>query len=150
MKKLHLEKLINAPRQKVWENIVNEAPYKEWAAEFMPGSTFEGSWEKGAKIQFVSKNEQGELEGMSSEIADNRPQEFISIKHVGFIKNGIEDTTSEEVKKWTPSYENYTLTEQDGKTLFALDMDVAEDYEEMFKEMWPKAMDKLKEISERA
>ncbi len=149
MKKLHLEKLINAPRQKVWENIVNDQPYRQWTAVFMPGSFFEGSWEKGAKIQFLAKNDKGELEGMTSEIAENRPFEFLSIKHLGFVKNGVEDTTSEEIKKWTPSHENYTLSEEDGKTLFALDMDVADEEEEMFKEIWPRALEKLKEISEQ-
>lgn len=35
---------------------------------------------------------------MTSVIAENKPLEFISIKHVGYINNGIEDTESPGVK----------------------------------------------------
>ncbi len=151
MKKLHLEKVINAPRQKVWENIVNDEPYREWVGAISPGvsSHFEGSWEEGAQIKFVGTNEEGKLEGMSSEIAENRPNEFVSIRHVGVIMNGIEDRESEQAKKWTPAYENYTLSEEDGKTTFTLDLDIDEEFEDMFREMWEKGLEKLKEISER-
>jgi hypothetical protein len=37
---------------------------------------------------------------MVAEIAENRRNEFISIRHLGFIANGIVDTTSEVVKAW--------------------------------------------------
>lgn len=47
---------------------------------------------------------------MTSEIAESRKPEFISIKHLGVVLAGKEDTTSEEAKKWAPAYENYTLT----------------------------------------
>jgi len=63
--------------------------------------------------------------------------------------NGIEDTTSEEIRKWAPAFENYTLEElEEKKTLFKLDMDATEEYYDMFLEMWPKALTKLKEVSE--
>lgn len=58
---------------------------------------------------------------------------------------GVEDTESEEAKKWTPAFENYTLSETDGKTKIEVDLDTNEEYAEM----WPKALEKLKEISER-
>jgi uncharacterized protein YndB with AHSA1/START domain len=149
MKKLHFETVINASRDKVWYNIVNEKPYMEWTAMFMPGSSFEGSWDKGAKIRFIARNEEGKIEGMTSEIAENKPYDFISIRHLGVIQNGVEDKESEEVKKWTPSYENYTFIETGDKTRFVVDMDVEDSYAEMFSDMWPKALKKLKEISER-
>lgn len=87
---------------------------------------------------------------MVARIRENRPYEFVSIEHLGILKDGIEDTTSDEVKKWTPAFENYTFTEKDGGTEVSVDMDIAEEYADMFKEMWPKALLKLKEISERA
>ena len=152
MRKLHFELLINASKEKVWESIITDASYREWTKPFSPDSNesyFEGGWEKGSKIRFLSKDENGETMGMLAEIAENRKYEFISIKHIGMIMNGVEDTESEEVKKWTPAVENYTLSVVGGKTKVVVDLDTNEEYAEMFEEMWPKALEKLKEVSER-
>ena len=56
----------------------------------------------------------------------------------------------EEVKKWAPSFENYSFIETDGKTEVIVEMQVDASYAETFKEMWPKALNALKELSERA
>lgn len=152
MRKLHFELVINAPKEKVWESIITDASYREWTKPFSPNlneSYFEGGWEKGSKIRFLSKDENGEMMGMLAEIVENRKYEFISIKHIGMIMKGVEDTESEEAKKWTSLFENYTLSEQGGKTKVEVDLDTNEEYAEMFEEMWPKALEKLKEIAER-
>ena len=86
---------------------------------------------------------------MISEIAESIYPEFISIRHLGYIIMGVEDTTSDAVKKWAPSYENYTLSKiGDDLTEFKLSMDVVDEWYDMFLEMWPKAMAKLKEVAE--
>lgn len=148
MKKLHESIKINAPIQRVWWAIIDKKLYEQWAETFMKGSTFEGGWNKGDKIKFIGPNEDGTISGMISEIAESNFPTFISIRHVGMIFNGVEDTTSDQIKAWTPAYENYTLKEENGVTEFVLDMDSNEEYYEMFKEMWPKALAKLKEIVE--
>ena len=93
--------------------------------------------------------ETGEEGGMVAVIAENRPYEFISIKHIGMINNGVEDTTSEEATKWTPAYENYTFKEKDGRTEVLVKIDIEEEYHEIFEEMWPQALQRLKELSEK-
>lgn len=45
--------------------------------------------------------------------------------------------------------ENYTFKNKDGKTELLVDMDINDEYKEMFEDMWPKALQKLKEISEK-
>ena len=50
---------------------------------------------------------------MSSRIKTSRKYEFVSIEHLGLVKNDVEDTTSDEVKKWTPPFENYTFIAKD-------------------------------------
>lgn len=90
------------------------------------------------------------MDGMFSRIKENDKYKFVSIEHLGMIKNGVVDTTSEEVKKWTPALENYTFTEKDGKTEVKIEMDVAEEYESMFEEMWPKALKALKSLCEKS
>lgn len=150
MKKINLSIHINAPVEKVWNSIINDESYRKWTSIFCPGSYFKGDWSKGSKILFLGPNpETGEEGGMVSEIAENIPHKYISIKHNGVINNGVEDATSEEVKKWTPSYENYSFEEKDGGTLFTLDMDSTDEYYDMFMETWPQALEKLKEVAER-
>ena len=141
--------MINASQQKVWDAIVNDTKYRLWAAAFQPGSFFEGGWNKGDSIRFIGINDEGQKEGMISEIAESNYPEFISIRHIGYIIKGIDDTTSDAVKKWAPSYENYTFSKiDDDRTEFKLSMDVTDEWYDMFLEMWPNAMDKLKEVAE--
>jgi len=149
MKKLHEEIVIDAPRQKVWETIINKDTYEKWTKPFDENSTYEGTWQKGETLRFLGPEEDGTRSGMISKIAEMRQPEFISIKHVGMIDHDKEMLDGPEVEKWAPSSENYTLTElNDGKTKFELDMDVEDEYQEEFNDMWPKALEILKELSE--
>lgn len=149
MKKINLVITINAPREVVWDAIVNDAKFRLWTSAFQESSYFEGGWNKGDTIRFLATNEKGEKEGMVSEIAESIYPEYISIKHLGYIVNGVDDTTSEEIRKWAPAYENYALEKfEENKTLFKLDMDAADEYFDMFMELWPKALAKLKKVSE--
>ncbi len=149
MKKLNLEKEINNSPENVWDSVVNKTKYNRWTSAFQETSHFEGGWNKGDKIRFLGFNAEGQKMGMVSEIAESRFPEYISIKHLGNILNGVEDYTSDEVKKWAPSFENYTFEKlSDKKTLFKLDMVVPEDYYDMFMQMWPNALNLLKQVSE--
>lgn len=149
MQKLHYSIDINAPVQKVWDTMLQDETYRQWTSAFNEGGYFRGSWEKDSKIEFVGLDQQtGTESGMLSRIAENRPHEFISIEHIGIINNGIEDITSDEAKKWTPAFENYTFTEKDGITTLEIDMDSLEENAEMFNQMWPLGLQKLKELSE--
>ena len=151
MKKLHFSILINAPKERVWHTMLDDKSYREWTTAFNEGSYYKGSWEKGSKILFLGPDpESGEEGGMVSRIAENKPYEYISIEHLGIVHNGVEDTTSEEAKKWAPAFENYTFNEKDGKTEVLVDLDVDEKEAEMFSKMWPEALKKLKGIAERS
>jgi uncharacterized protein YndB with AHSA1/START domain len=156
MEKLHFSIEINAPKEKVWDTMLDKETYKLWTEAFAPGSDFQGDWNKGSKILFVAPGENGQLGGMVSRIKENKKYEFISIEHLGVINNGKEDTTSQAVKGWAGALENYTFSERspsdkenNGKTELLVDMDSNEEYSEMFEGMWPKALQKLKELSEK-
>ncbi len=148
MKKLNFSIVINAPKEKVWHSMLDDKTYRIWTEAFSPGSHFKGNWEKGNKILFLGPGENGEMGGMVSRIKENKLYQFISIEHLGEVKNGIEDTTSEAIKKWAGALENYTFNEKNSTTELLIEMDSIEEYEEMFKDMWPKALQKLKEIAE--
>lgn len=150
MQKIHFSIHINAPREKVWDIILGKVSYSQWASAFSPGSYFKGSWEEGSKILFLGQNPDGSGEGgMVSRIKENRPHEFVFIEHLGTISNGVEDTTSEEAKKWSKSYESYSFVDKDGGTEVSVDMNTLDEYKNMFEEMWPKALQALKELAEK-
>ncbi len=131
--------------------MLGDATYREWTASFCPGSYYVGSWDQGAEIKFLGPDEKGNPDGggMYSRIKENRLHEFVSIEHLGIITNGVVDTTSEEVKKWAPSFENYTFVDKDGGTDVLVDMDINDEHKAQFEDMWPKALQKLKEVAER-
>jgi uncharacterized protein YndB with AHSA1/START domain len=148
MKNLKLDILIDASRETVWDSVVHPAKYRQWTTAFTEGSYFEGGWNKGDKILFLA-NRENKISGMLSEIAESRFPEYISIRHLGQITNGVADTESEEVKKWAPMYENYILEKADeNSTRFCVEMDLPDEFYEMFLEMWPKALILLKKVSE--
>lgn len=150
MPTLHFSIQINAPKQKVWDIMLADATYRAWTEPFHASSYYQGDWSEGSKMLFLGPNDDGTTSGMVSRIETNRLYEFISIEHRGEMQNGVEDTTSERVKKWAGAHENYTFTEKAGVTevVVDLDMDIEGEFAEMFKNMWPKALNTLKEIVE--
>ncbi len=148
MEKLHQSIFINASPEKVWNTMLGKETYSQWTKAFDPTSRFEGDWSEGSKILFIGNSEEGEM-GMVSRIAENRLHEYISIEHLGILKDGVEDTESEEAKKWSPAFENYTFTPKDGGTELTVDQDIETDMKEMFKKMWTEALELLKELAEK-
>ncbi len=147
MKKLHYKIDIQAPKEKVYEKMIGAETYRLWTAEFNPTSHFEGSWNKGDKIRFIGISEEGKKQGMLAEIAENIPNEFISIRHYGLVEGDIEITEGPEVESWTPAFENYSFSENNGITTVLVEVDTNENYADYFDQTWPKALNKLKEIS---
>lgn len=138
---------INAPGQKLWNTMLQQETYRIWTAEFCEGSYYEGSWEQGAKIRFLGPDGTG---GMTSVIAENRPYQFISIRHLGIVKNGVEDTESADAKAWASAYENYTFEERGGVTKLKVDiLAVPAVFEQYMTDTWPKALEKLKALCEQ-
>lgn len=145
MKKQEFKILIDAPREKVWDVITGKDTYSQWTAPFAEGSTAETDWKKGSRALFVN----GEGDGMVSEIAENIPYEFLSIRHLGMITKGVEDLDSEEIKKWSGSMEDYRLRDVGGKTEWKVEMDTAAAWEDYMNETWPLALQKAKELAEK-
>jgi hypothetical protein len=64
------------------------------------------------------------------------------------VKNGVEDTESMEGKGWAEALESYTIREENGSSNLTAEMDVTDEHKSYFEETWPKALSKLKEITE--
>jgi len=143
---------INAPVKKVYDvmlGISNKSTYEQWTALFNPTSTYDGSWIKGSKILFIGTDEKGDKGGMVSEIFNNIPNSFISIRHYGLLKGNVEIIEGPEVEKWANGFENYTFEEENGTTTVTVDLDTTEEFLDYMNQAYPKALEKLKEICEK-
>lgn len=152
MEKLHFSTDIQAPAEKVYNAMLglkDIKTYQQWTAPFNPTSSWEGSWDKGSKILFVGVDENGKRGGMVSEVVENKPNEFVSIRHYGFLDGNTEITSGEEVEKWAGGHENYSFKENNGVTTVNVEMDSIEEYVDFFKKTYPKALEVLKETVEK-
>ena len=151
MKQLQFKIEIQATAQKVYETMLginDKKTYEHWTSAFNPTSTYEGSWDKESKILFVGCDENGKKGGMVSKVVENEPAKYVSILHYGFLDGENEITTGEEVEKWAGGHENYSFQENNTITTLTVDIDTIDDYLDYFNKTYPKALEKLKEISE--
>ena len=99
MSSIHYAITIKAPKEKVWNTMLQQETYRIWTAEFGEGCYYEGSWEQGKKIRFLGADGSG---GMTSVIAENQPYRYLSIKHLGVVKDGIETRKARNQKRGRP------------------------------------------------
>ena len=84
MQKIKLSIDIQAPKEKIWDVLLEHNTYRQWASVFHPGSYAEGDWQQGSKVFFKTP----EGDGMVSLVNIHTPCEIISFKHLGVLKNG--------------------------------------------------------------
>lgn len=144
MEKLNFSVNINTTKEKVWNILWEDASYRIWTSPFCEGSYAVSDWNEGSKVLFLSPGGSG----IVSKIAVKRPNEYMSFEHLGEVKNGVEDTSSEQVKQWQGSMENYTLESTVNGTLLTVDMDTSEGFKDYLLKAWPQALQKLKELAE--
>ena len=64
------------------------------------------------------------------------------------VKENKKLPPDEETKKWAGSKENYYLRGSGDETELTVELDIADDHEQFFKDTFPKALDKVKELAE--
>ena len=111
MEKLRYSVTINAPVQDVWTTMLNDATYREWTSVFNSDSSYEGDWSQGSEIRFLGPDGDGSLAGMIATVEENRPNELISLRYIGQIVNGEDDTTSEAAKAFMGAHEKYAFSD---------------------------------------
>ncbi|NZA26244.1 SRPBCC domain-containing protein [Luteimonas sp. SJ-92] len=135
---------IAAPASRIYQVLVGPGTYGQWTSAFGEGLYFEGPWEEGQRIRFLTSSGHGVL----SEIAENRAGERLSIRHLGYIDDdGVEDTSSEAIRAWAPAYENYLFTATPQGTRLTVEQDMTDDFASMA-DTWPKALERLKALCE--
>lgn len=145
MEKIRFAVTINAPREKVWSILWTDETYRAWTSVFSEGSRAITDWKKGSKVLFTD----GSGSGMVSRIDDLIPNEFMSFQHLGELKDGVEDTTSERVQQWAGGRENYTLNKVGDTTELVTELDIPDEFKDYFTDAFPKALAKVKELSEQ-
>ena len=143
-KTLEFKISIDPPRSVVWDTMLGDETYRQWTLPFCDGTYFEGSWEEGSKILFLAPNG----DGMVAEIAESRPPEFVSIRHLGEIQGGKEDTTSDAVRAWAPAHENYSFAETNDGTELTITIETLPDFEPYMHDTYPKPLKLLKQLCE--
>lgn len=137
---LNFSETINAPKEKVWDSLWNDANYRKWTSAFSPGSFAETDWQEGSPVKFLSPSG----DGMYSLIEKKVPNEEMIFKHLGEIRNGVEAPG-----EWAGARESYRLKENNGVTELTVSMDSTEDFQSYFQETFPKALALVKQISEQ-
>jgi len=151
MKRLQFSTTIQAPAITVYRAMLgldDISTYEHWTAVFNPTSTYKGSWDKGSKIHFVGTGEDGTTGGMVSQIEENIPGKFVSIRHIGLLNDDIEILSGPEVEPWAGGLENYNFEENAGATTVTIALDTTPEHESYFSESSPKSLELLKELVE--
>lgn len=144
MKKLTFSVQISAGKDRVWDTLWNDKTFREWAGLIDPGTYMVGELKEGGIIQFISA-ENGY--GVTSRVEKIDVGNYLLLSHQADTKDlGLNQRDNE----WTGGSESYTLEESNGFTLLTVNFDVPEELEAIFKASYPKALDKVKELSESA
>jgi uncharacterized protein YndB with AHSA1/START domain len=142
MKEMQFTVEIHATKQKVWDTLWQDQTFRQWAGIIDPGTYMVGGLKEGNEVQFISGNGYG----VTSLVEELTPGEFLLLRHHADTQ---ESGKREREDQWTGGKESYSLSEQDGATTLTAAFDVPPELEEMFKDLYPKALERVKELAER-
>lgn len=135
---------INAPKQQVWNILVEDEYTRDWYSEFSPGSHVETDWKEGGKAVFSDHTNCG----MVAKIIANKPLEELAFEYTGFLKDGVEDYESEGAKAMKGGKEIYILKGENGTTHLDIASDMGDEWFDSMSVAWDKALQKVKQLAE--
>lgn len=142
MQKMHFSIDIYAPKERVWSTLWEDKTFREWASIIDPETYMVGEMKEGNEVQFISS---ASGYGVTSFVDKLVPNEFVLLKH---STDTQEDGKREREKEWTGGEESYSLTEKNGTTTLTVIFDVPPELEETFKVSFPKALKRIKMLTE--
>lgn len=145
MKKIKKFIEINAPKEKVWEALVDNNVNIIWYAFFGEGTHAETDWKVGSKATFTDNTGSG----LVSKVVVSKPFEELSIEHQGIVTNGDEDYESDIAKMVKGGLENYYLSENGGLTKLSIECDMSASYFDSMSAAWDEALQKISDLSKR-
>lgn len=132
---------INAPKQKVWDTLWEDATLRQWAGIIDPGTHMVVDLKVGNEVQFISA-ENGY--GVTSLVEKLVEGEFLLLRHSADTQDSGKQ---QREKQWTGSEESYSLVEKDDVITLTVVFDVPTELEGYFKINYPKALKKVKELA---
>lgn len=135
---------IAAPKEKIWDVLLQDHYGRIWMGIFSPGSHAVTDWKLGSKVLFTDDSGSG---GIFGRIVIKEPYDIISMEYDGILNDGTEDSESEQAKPWVGTHETYRLSMKGDKTLLEIEVDIIDDFYEMMSEQWDKALLKIEELA---
>lgn len=134
---------INASKQKVWSTLWEDSTFRDWSNIIDEGTYLKGEMKEGNEVEFLSSVNGY---GVTSLVEKLIPYEYVLFKHHADTQ---ESGQQERDKEWTGGKESYSLTENNGITKLIIKTDIPKELEEIFNDRLPKALERIKEISEQ-
>lgn len=142
MKEISFSITISATPERVWKILWQDNTFRDWAGLIDPGTYMVGEMKEGNIIQFIS-SENGY--GVTSKVDKLVANEFLLLSHKSDTKN---NGTQEREEQWSGGKESYLLTQDEGKVILTVKFDVPEELEEMFTQLYPAALERIRTLSE--
>ena len=99
---------INAPKETVWEVLLDDKYTNIWYEEFSEGAHAITDWQAGSKTVFIDNTGNG----LIGKVTDNVLYEFVSMDFTGIVSNGKEDYDSDYARGIKGTSESYRLVEK--------------------------------------
>lgn len=138
---------IQAPPERVWEILTQDAPWRDWTSAFMPGSHFDGTMQQGEQVRFLGPDCQ---EGMVATVEVCEPAQRLRFRHTGVVSGGKETHEGPDYDQWIPATEEYRLTATEDGTFLAVEQDLPNDMLDHFANAWTNALGRIKALAEGA
>lgn len=130
---------INAADDRVWEVLTGKEHTTKWANAFYEGTYVESDWTEGSPV--VWKMPGGEI-AASGKVEVNYIPRLLKLTYPGENK----DDNGTELGVY---HENYSLLEQDGKTMLTIESGPLKDSDiDQHSPMWDKALSTIKQLAE--
>ena len=142
MKEMQFVVEINATSEQVWNTLWKDKTFREWASIIDPETYMVGELKEGDEVQFISSHGGYGVTSLVEKYVEN---EFLLLRHQADTQ---EEGAKERVKEWTGGAETYTIAETESGVTLSVAFDVPPTQEDYFAATYPKALARVKQLSE--